>query len=171
MSLLDILIFPDPGLKTIAAPVQQIDDEIKQLVRDMLDTMHHAEGIGLANEIEHEYSIPIINKRIAVIDISENKKAPLCIINPVITQHNGKISWQEGCLSFPGIYTNVKRYETVTVEYQDLDNKPQTINATGLLSVCLQHEIDHLNGITFYERISTLRRTLLKKKLKGLGKE
>ena len=165
MSLLDILIFPDPGLKTIAAPVQQIDDEIKQLVRDMLDTMHHAEGIGLAATQVN------INKRIAVIDISENKKAPLCIINPVITQHNGKISWQEGCLSFPGIYTNVKRYETVTVEYQDLDNKPQTINATGLLSVCLQHEIDHLNGITFYERISTLRRTLLKKKLKGLGKE
>ncbi len=165
MPLLNILIFPDPNLKKIAEPVQQINENIKQIVKDMLKTMYHAEGIGLAATQVN------IHKRIVVIDISENRKAPLCLINPVIIKQSGNISWQEGCLSFPDLYTKVKRFETISIEYQDLDNNKQVIAADGLLSICLQHEIDHLDGITFYDRISPLRQSLLKKKIKNFGKK
>jgi peptide deformylase len=165
MPLLDILIFPDPRLKNIAAPVQQVDSSIKQIVENMLATMYHAEGIGLAATQVN------IHKRIIVIDISENRKVPMCFINPVITQHSGEIVWEEGCLSFPDLYAKVKRYATISIEYHNLENTPQTLQADGLLSICLQHEIDHINGITFYDRISPLRKTLLRKKIKTLGKQ
>jgi peptide deformylase len=165
MSLLDVLIFPDPRLKKIAAPISQIDEDIKKIVNDMLETMYHANGIGLAATQVN------IHKRIIVIDISNNNRAPLCLLNPVIIKHSGTISWQEGCLSFPEIYTKVKRHESIEVEYLDLDNKTQQLSASGLLSVCIQHELDHIDGITFYDRISPLRQTLLKKKIKALGKK
>lgn len=167
MALLDILIFPDQRLKQVAEPVQQIDDNIKKIVNDMFETMYHGGGIGLAATQVN------IHKRIVVIHIQADgvEQAPLCLINPVITQFNGNITWQEGCLSFPNVFTKVKRHETVTVEYQDLTGKAQVLAATGLLSICCQHELDHINGITLYERISPLRRTLLDKKLKFFKKK
>lgn len=165
MPLLNILLFPDPRLKQVAEPISQINDPIKQIARDLFETMHHAEGIGLAATQAN------IQQRIIVIDVSESRQEPLCLINPVITKQDGSIAWEEGCLSFPDIYTKVKRFTSVTVEYQDLDGKPQTISADGLLSICLQHEIDHLNGITFYDRISPLKQALMKSKIKKMGKK
>lgn len=164
MALLDILIFPDQRLKQIAEPIQKIDDEIKKMANDMLETMYNAEGIGLAATQVN------IHMRMIVMDVSENKNSPLCLINPVIVKHSGILTWQEGCLSFPGIYTKVKRHETISLEYQDFDNKTQVLNTTGLLSICIQHELDHINGITFYDRISPLRQTLIRKKIKALSK-
>ena len=164
MPLLNILLFPDPRLKKVAEPIQQINDNIKQTVHDLFQTMYHAEGIGLAATQAN------IHQRIIVIDVSEKRNEPLCLINPVTTKQDGSISWEEGCLSFPDIYTKVKRFTSVTVEYQDLDYKLQTISTDGLLSICLQHEIDHLNGITFHDRISPLKQALMKSKIKKMGK-
>jgi peptide deformylase len=165
MSVLDILIFPDPRLKKIAEPVTQVDEHIKKIINDMLETMYHAAGIGLAATQAN------IHQRIIVIDISENRRSPICLINPAIINHSGTIGWQEGCLSFPNIYTKVKRHTNIEIEYLDIDNKTQSLTADGLLSICIQHELDHINGITFYDRISPLRQALLKKKIKALGKK
>ena len=106
-----------------------------------------------------------------MIDISENGKSPLYLINPVIVEHSGNIDWQEGCLSFPDVYTKVKRYQDIAIEYQDFNNKTQQLKAQGLLSICIQHEMDHIDGITFYDRISPLRQKLLKNKLLSLQKK
>ena len=165
MPLLDILIFPDPRLKNIAKPVEKIDNEIKTIITSMQETMYNAGGIGLAATQVN------IHKRIAIIDLSENGKSPLCLINPVIVENSGNIAWQEGCLSFPDVYTKVKRYQDITIEYQDLDNKTQQLKAQGLLSICIQHEMDHIDGITFYDRISPLRQKLIKNKLLALQKK
>ena len=162
MALLNILIFPDPRLKKVATPVLEITAEIKQIATDMLETMYDAGGIGLAATQVN------IQQRIVVLDISENNQSPLCLINPVITSQDGEITWEDGCLSLPGVYAKVKRAATINLEYTDLDGNLQSLVANELLSVCLQHEIDHLNGITFYDRLSKLKQTLLKKKLKNM---
>ena len=162
MTLLNILQFPDPGLKKIAAPVADINKEIKKIIDDMFETMYQANGVGLA-------AIQVdIQKQIIVIDCSQDRKAGIALINPVIIQQSGTITWEEGCLSFPGVQAKVKRFVKVTVEYLDLNNTKQIITADGLLGVCLQHEIDHLKGITFYDRLSTLKKTILREKLKKL---
>ena len=159
MSLLPILRFPDPRLKKVAAPVENIDDDIRRLASDMAETMYEAPGIGLAaTQVD-------VHKRIIVIDISETRDQLLVLINPEILESDGLQVCEEGCLSVPGIYDKVERAETVAVRYLDLDGKEKRIEADGLLAVCVQHEIDHLDGHVFVEHLSLLKQTRIKAKL------
>ena len=140
MALLPILRFPDPRLKKVAQPVAQIDASIRKLVADMAETMYEAPGIGLAaTQVD-------VHKRVVVIDVSEEKNNLLAFINPTLEKCSGEQVGEEGCLSVPGIYDKVERAERVTIKYLDLDGKQRTMEADGLLAVCIQHEIDHLNG-------------------------
>ena len=160
MSLLNIVEFPDPRLKKIANKVAAVDDSIRTTVDNMFATMYHADGVGLA-------AIQVdIQQRIIVIDTSEERNQPLCLINPEIIESGGAIELNEGCLSFPGVYAKVKRNAWVKINYLDRDGNKQSTRAEGLLSVCIQHEIDHLDGITFYDHLSPLKQTLLLQKLK-----
>lgn len=159
MPLLPILRFPDPRLKTIAAPVTAIDDDIRQLARDMAETMYEAPGIGLAaTQVD-------VHLQLIVIDVSETRDQLLILINPKLIENDGAQVCEEGCLSVPGIYDKVERAEHVVVRYLDIDGKEQTISADGLLSVCLQHEIDHLQGKVFVDHLSLLKQTRIKSKL------
>ena len=159
MPLLPILRFPDPRLKKVAAPVENIDDDIRRLASDMAETMYEAPGIGLAaTQVD-------VHKRIIVIDISETRDQLLVLINPEILESDGLQVCEEGCLSVPGIYDKVERAENVAVRYLDLDGKKKRIEADGLLAVCLQHEIDHLDGHVFVEHLSLLKQTRIKAKL------
>ncbi|MFZ2854451.1 MAG: peptide deformylase [Rhodocyclaceae bacterium] len=159
MPLLPILRFPDPRLKKIAAPVEKIDDSIRCLARDMAETMYEAPGIGLAaTQVD-------VHKRVIVIDASETKDQLLVLINPEITERDGLQVGEEGCLSVPGIYDKVERAEHVVVRYLDLDAKVQTVAAEGLLAVCIQHEIDHLQGKVFVDHLSQLKQVRIKAKL------
>ena len=159
MPLLPILRFPDPRLKNVAAPVQLIDESIKRLARDMAETMYEAPGIGLAATQVDEH------KRLIVIDISEMRDQLLVLINPEILESDGTQVCEEGCLSVPGIYDKVERAENVVVRYLDLEGVERKIDADGLLAVCLQHEIDHLDGKVFVEHLSLLKQTRIKAKL------
>ncbi len=159
MPLLPILRFPDPRLKTVAAPVEKIDDSIRRLARDMAETMYEAPGIGLAaTQVD-------VHKRVIVIDASETRDQLLVLINPELLESDGKQVCEEGCLSVPGIYDKVERAEHVVVRYQDQNGTTQTVEATGLLSVCLQHEMDHLQGRVFVEHLSLLKQMRIKAKL------
>ncbi len=159
MALLPILRFPDPRLKKVAAPVLEIDEGIKRLARDMAETMYEAPGIGLAaTQVD-------VHKRVIVIDISETRDELLTLINPEIDEKDGLQVCEEGCLSVPGIYDKVERAENVRVHYLDLKGEKRTIEAHGLLAVCLQHEIDHLDGTVFVEHLSQLKQTRIKAKL------
>ncbi len=160
MPLLNILQFPDPRLKNIAAPVEHFDAELATLIDNMLETMYETRGIGLASI---QVNVP---KRVIVIDASDNENEPRHFVNPEIIAKRGVIEWEEGCLSFPGVYAKIKRAKEIDVKYVDKHGKPQELlNATGLLGVCIQHEIDHLDGITFYDHLSSLKKELLRKKL------
>ena len=159
MPLLPILRFPDPRLKTVAAPVISIDDSIRRLTRDMAETMYEAPGIGLAATQVN------VHQQIIVIDASETRDQLLTLINPTLVESDGSQICEEGCLSVPGIYDKVERAEHVVVLYLDLNGKEQTVSATGLLSVCLQHEMDHLNGRVFVDHLSVLKQTRIKSKL------
>ena len=159
MPLLPILRFPDPRLKKLAAPVRNIDENIRRLARDMAETMYEAPGIGLAaTQVD-------VHKRVIVIDISETRDQLFTLINPEIVESDGQQVWEEGCLSVPGIYDKVERAENVVVRYLDLEGREKTIEADGLLAVCLQHEIDHLNGKVFVEHLSQLKQMRIKAKL------
>lgn len=159
MALLPILRFPDPRLKKVASTVEKIDDGIRRLARDMAETMYEAPGIGLAaTQVD-------VHKRVIVIDTSEEKNRLLVLVNPEILARDGVQVCEEGCLSVPGIYDKVERAGHVVVRYLDLDGKTQTIEAEGLLAVCLQHEIDHLQGQVFVEHLSQLKQTRIKAKL------
>lgn len=159
MALLPILRFPDPRLKKVAAPVTKIDDGIRRLVADMAETMYEAPGIGLAaTQVD-------VHKRVVVIDISEEKNQLRAFVNPVIEQCVGAQLGEEGCLSVPGIYDKVERAEQVKVRYLDLDGKEQVLEADGLLAVCIQHEIDHLDGKVFVDHLSQLKQSRIKSKL------
>lgn len=159
MALLPILRFPDPRLKKVATAVREIDESIKRLARDMAETMYEAPGIGLAaTQVD-------VHKRVIVIDVSEARDELLTLINPEITELAGTQVCEEGCLSVPGIYDNVERAESVVVQYLDLKGEMRTIEAHGLLAVCLQHEIDHLDGKVFVEHLSQLKQTRIKAKL------
>ncbi len=159
MPLLPILRFPDPRLKMVAAPVKIIDDSIKRLARDMAETMYEAPGIGLAaTQVD-------VHQRIVVIDVSETRDQLLVLINPEVVESDGSQVCEEGCLSVPGIYDKVERAENVTVRYLDLEGVERKIDADGLLAVCLQHEIDHLDGKVFVEHLSLLKQTRIKAKL------
>ncbi|HRQ56323.1 MAG TPA: peptide deformylase [Azoarcus taiwanensis] len=159
MALLPILRYPDPRLHLKAKPVKQVDDEIRRLVDDMAETMYEAPGIGLA-------AIQVnVQKRVIVIDVSEDKSSLMALINPVIVERRGEQTCEEGCLSVPGIYEKVTRAEEVTVEALDRDGQAFRIEADGLLAVCIQHEIDHLDGKVFVEYLSSLKLNRIKTKL------
>lgn len=160
MALLKILEFPDPRLRTIAEPVETVDDEVRKIIDDMFETMYDAPGIGLAATQVN------IHKQIVVIDISEEGNEPLVLINPsfeVLTDETEQM--QEGCLSVPGFYENVVRPERVKLNAIGRDGEPYELIAEGLLAVCIQHELDHLNGKLFVDHISRLKRDRIRGKL------
>lgn len=160
MTILTILEFPDPRLRTIAQPVDQVDDELRTLIDDMFETMYEAPGIGLAATQVN------VHKRVVVMDLSEDKSEPMVFINPeleVLCDETDK--YQEGCLSVPGFYEDVDRPLKVKVNALDREGKPFELIAEGLLAVCIQHECDHLNGKLFVDYLSNLKRDRIKKKL------
>jgi peptide deformylase len=159
MAKLEILTFPDPRLRRQAEPVQQVDDSIRRLVDDMLETMYEAPGIGLA---AIQVNVP---KRVIVIDTSETKDHPLCLINPEILSLAGEEQMDEGCLSVPGFFETVTRAERITARALDRSGEAFELEADGLLAVCIQHEIDHLDGRLFVDHISALKRQRIRKKL------
>ena len=159
MALLPILRYPDPRLHKKAVPVAEIDDSIRKLVQDMAETMYEAPGIGLAaTQVD-------VHKRVIVIDVSEDKSRLLTLINPMIVEQDGEQVCEEGCLSVPGIYDKVSRAENVRVRALDVDGKPIEFHADGLLAVCVQHEIAHLDGKVFVEHLSRLKQTRIRNKL------
>jgi peptide deformylase len=164
LSVLTILEFPDERLRKKAAEVQVVDGKIKNLVDDMLETMYLAKGIGLAATQVN------VHQRIVVIDVSEEKDNPLCLINPEIIAKDGVEESEEGCLSVPGFFETVKRAERIRVKALDKEGQPFEFEADDLLAVCVQHELDHLEGKLFVDYISTLKRQRIKKKLEKLHK-
>lgn len=164
MALLNILHFPDEQLRTIAQPVDTVNDEVRSLVDDMFETMYSAPGVGLAATQVN------VHKRIIVIDISEEKDQPLCLINPEITERDGIQTYEEGCLSVPGFYEEVERASMITVKALNREGKKFQLSTDGLLAVCIQHEIDHLQGKLFVDYISEMKRSRIKKKLIKLQK-
>lgn len=159
MAILTILHFPDPRLRTVAKPVEQVDDAVRQLLDDMLETMYAAPGIGLAATQVN------VDRRIVVIDISEERNQPLYLINPEILERDGVEEMEEGCLSVPGVYESVQRADRVRIRSLGRDGEPFELAADGLLAVCIQHEIDHLDGKLFVDYLSQLKRTRIRKKL------
>jgi peptide deformylase len=159
MSKLTILEFPDKRLRTKAKPVTVFDAALKQLAADMLETMYEAPGIGLAATQVNEH------KQLLVLDVSEEKNEPLILVNARIVESEGSQTYQEGCLSVPGIFADVDRADRIRVEAQDIEGKPVTLEADGLLAVCIQHEMDHLVGKLFVDYLSPLKRELVRKKL------
>ena len=162
--MLTILEFPDERLRKTAVVVKKFDDKLQKLVDDMLETMYHEHGVGLAATQVN------VQLRVIVIDVSENKDQPLCLINPEIIETYGVKENEEGCLSVPTFFEKVKRSERVRVKALDRRGQPFEFEATDLLSVCVQHEIDHLNGKLFVDYISSLKRQRIKKKLEKLHK-
>ncbi len=159
MTLLNILTLPDKRLKTVAKPVEKFDAELKKFIKDMFATMYDAPGIGLAaTQVD-------VHKQVVVIDVSEDKDQPLCLINPKIVEKEGQQIHEEGCLSVPNIYAKVKRASSIVVEAQDESGNAISIEADELLAVCIQHELDHLKGIVFLDHLSTIKRKMALKKL------
>jgi peptide deformylase len=165
MARLTILEFPDPRLRTRAQPVEHVDGELRKLIDDMFETMYAAPGIGLAATQVN------VHKRVLVIDISETRNQPLALINPEVIERQGIEQTEEGCLSVPGFYDKVTRAERIRVRSLDRDGKPIEMNAAGLLAVCIQHEIDHLDGKLFVDYLSDLKRTRIRKKLEKERKD
>lgn len=159
MAKLPIIEFPDPRLRTIAKPVAKVDGTLRKLIDDMFETMYDAPGIGLAaTQVD-------VHVRLLVLDVSEDKSNPMVFINPEILASEGSQVYQEGCLSVPGIYADVKRADSVTVRALDRNGGSFELTADGLLAVCIQHEMDHLAGKVFVDYLSPLKRELVKKKL------
>jgi peptide deformylase len=165
MAILNIIHYPDVRLHTVATPVVDISEEIRRLAANMAETMYAAPGIGLAaTQVD-------VHKRVVVVDISEERNRLQVFINPEIIVSEGKIEHEEGCLSVPGIYENVTRAEKVTVKALDVEGKPFTLKADGLLAICIQHEIDHLDGKVFVEYLSRLKLNRIRQKMKKLMRE
>jgi len=164
LGILNILEFPDERLRKKAALVKTVDDTIKRLVDDMLETMYEARGIGLAATQVN------VHQRVIVIDVSDEKNAPICLINPEIIEKDGVEESEEGCLSVPGFFEKVKRADHVRVKALDREGRSFEFEARDLLAVCVQHEIDHLNGKLFVDYISPLKRQRIKKKLEKIHK-
>lgn len=159
MAILTILEFPDKRLRKKALPVETVDESISALVNDMLETMYKAPGIGLAATQVN------VHKRVVVIDISEEKDQPVCLINPEILEKEGTEEMDEGCLSVPGVFEKVSRAEKIRFKALDREGNPFEMEADGLLAVCIQHELDHLEGKLFVDYLSPLKRHRAKKKL------
>jgi len=166
MALLPILCYPDPKLHKVARAVQAVDERIKTLVSDMLETMYDAKGIGLAaTQVD-------VHERMVVIDVSEERNAPLVLINPSLSWNSaGRHLNEEGCLSVPGIYDSVERFDAVKVTALDQHGQLRTVEAEGMLAVCIQHEMDHLMGKVFVEYLSPLKRNRIKTKMRKLLRE
>lgn len=165
MAILDILHYPDKRLRTVAKPVETVDDSIKKLVDDMFETMYIAPGIGLAaTQVD-------VHLQVIVIDLSEEKNQPLCLINPEIIAQEGTETCDEGCLSIPDIYETVERAEKVTIKALDQNGDEYTLQADEMLAVCIQHEIDHLKGKLFVDYLSPLKQQRLKKRLLKVQRE
>lgn len=172
---LEIVTYPNPMLSTVASKVTEFTPDLERLVKDMLFTMYHAPGIGLAAPQVG------ISKRIFVLDVDYDREAitnssgneefrlsnfrPLVLINPLISGTSGTTTYEEGCLSVPGVYEEVKRFKSIHVKYQDLKGHEKELEADDLLSICIQHENDHLDGIVFIERLSNLKKNFYKKKM------
>ena len=159
MALLPIIEAPDPRLKTVSTPVEAFDDTLQMLIDDMFETMYAAPGIGLAATQVN------VHEQVIVIDVSEDKSKLLTLINPQILARDGECEGEEGCLSVPGIYETVKRSQKVKVRALGLDGKPFELEAEDLLAVCVQHEMDHLQGKVFVEYLSMLKQNRIKAKL------
>ena len=165
MSVLSILEFPDPRLRTRAEPVSLFDARLEQLVADMFETMYAANGVGLAATQVN------VHQRVLVADMSDDRKQPLALINAQIVEKEGSQVYQEGCLSFPGLYADVTRALKVKVKAQDVTGKEIIVEAEGPLAVCIQHEMDHLEGKVFVDYLSPLKRNLLLKRLEKHRKQ
>jgi peptide deformylase len=160
MAILEILQYPDPRLAHPAQRVEKIDDATRRLIDDMIETMYAAPGVGLAaTQVD-------VHKQIVVIDVSEDRSDLRVFVNPEVTRREGVAVNQEGCLSVPGIYDNVERAESVTVTALDRNGARFTLNASGMLAACIQHEVDHLQGRVFVERLSDLKQNRIRAKLK-----
>ncbi|MDX9699112.1 MAG: peptide deformylase [Rhodocyclaceae bacterium] len=159
MALLPILRYPDPRLHTVASPVEQVDDDIRRLVADMAETMYEAPGVGLAATQVN------VHRRVVVIDVTEDKSGLMALINPEVIERRGEKECEEGCLSVPGIYEKVTRAEWVRVRALNEHGEQIEFEADGLLAVCVQHEIDHLDGKVFVEYLSQLKLNRIKSKL------
>ena len=165
MAILTILNYPDPRLYTVAKPVKEIDAATRRLIADMAETMYDAPGIGLAaTQVD-------VHQQIIVMDISEDKRDLRVFINPKLVAACGSQDYEEGCLSVPGVYETVTRAQKVTVQALDWDGKPFSLEAEGLLAVCIQHEMDHLLGKVFVDYLSPLKQTRIKNKLKKRQRE
>lgn len=159
MAILHILEYPDPRLRSKARPVQQVDAAVRDLIDNMFETMYAAPGIGLAASQVN------VHRRIIVVDVSENRDEPHAFINPELTTFGETLELEEGCLSVPGFYEPVSRYEGVRVDALNRDGEPVSEEYDGLLAVCIQHECDHLDGKLFVDYLSNLKRTRIRKKL------
>ncbi len=160
MAILNILHYPDARLHTVASPVSTVDDNIRQLLDDMAETMYAAPGIGLAaTQVD-------VHQRIIVVDVSEDKTDLRALINPRVVEADGKTTYEEGCLSVPGIYEEVERAEHIVVEALDRHGNNIRFEADGLFAICIQHEIDHLDGKVFVEKLSRLKQSRILAKLK-----
>jgi peptide deformylase len=159
VSVLTIIEFPDPRLRTVARPVTVFDEQLKRFVDDLFETMYSANGVGLAaTQVD-------VHERVLVADMSDDRDHPLALINPEILEKDGAQVYQEGCLSFPGIYADVTRALSVKVSAQDVTGKTIVVEAEGPLAVCIQHEMDHLAGKVFVDHLSPLKRSLLLKRM------
>ena len=159
MTILDILVYPDPRLRTIAKPVKTVTNDTRKLISDMLETMYSANGIGLAaTQIN-------IHQQVIVIDISESRDQPLILINPTITAKKGEKTHDEGCLSIPEYYAPVKRAENIKLTSLDQQGEIFELEADGLLAICIQHEMDHLAGKVFVDYLSRLKQDRVRKKI------
>jgi peptide deformylase len=170
MAIREVLKFPDPRLREISKPILEINDEIRELARDLCDVMYDEPGIGLAAP---QVGVPL---RLIVVDTTwteeDAERRPLILINPELTEHEGAIIWKEGCLSVPDFESEVERSEKVRLIAQDLEGEEVTIDAKDLQAVCFQHEADHLDGVLFIDRISRLKRNLyVKRRKKQLKQE
>ena len=159
MAILKVLEFPDPRLRTRAVPVEAVDDALRGLISDMFETMYEAPGIGLAaTQVD-------VHKRLLVADVSSEKTEPHALINPEIVAREGTVVTEEGCLSVPGFYAEVERAESIRVAFLDRDGNPQELDMDGLLAVCVQHEMDHLDGKLFVDYLSEAKRQRIRKRL------
>jgi peptide deformylase len=165
MAVLTILEYPDPRLRTRAKPVAVVDARIGRLIDDMLETMYEAPGVGLAATQVN------VHERVLVLDVTQDRSRPMAFVNPEITAREGVAEGEEGCLSVPGVFDLVDRAARITVRALDRDGKPFELEAEGLLAVCIQHEMDHLEGKLFVDYLSELKRTRIRRKLEKERRE
>ena len=159
MAILDILVYPDPRLRTVAKPVEKVDERIQTLVKDMIETMHDAQGIGLAATQVN------VHEQVIVMKIPEDIEEPRVLINPKVIEKDGETIYDEGCLSVPEYYAPVKRAETIKITALDEQGEIYELEADGLLAICIQHEMDHLQGKVFVDYLSKLKQDRVRKKL------